>query len=94
MDDYIVSPLKVKLKQLEDLAGNVADSSRENNSSGAQGVNTVCTIAQLTLLLQGVFFHLNTFSQKNFTKQARSIYSASCTEYHCTTCKHVYIEQK
>jgi hypothetical protein len=25
MDDYIVYPLKVKLKQLVDLAGNVAD---------------------------------------------------------------------
>lgn len=66
MDDYIVYPLKVKLKQLVDLAGNVADSSRESTSSGTQGVNTICTIALLTLLLQEIIFLFKNFPKKDF----------------------------
>ena len=54
--DYIFYLLKVRLKQLEDLAANIADSSKERTSSGTQLVNIVYMISKLAFLLQGVNF--------------------------------------
>lgn len=54
--DDIFYLLKVRLKQLEDLAANIADSSKERTSSGTQLVSIVYMISKLAFLLQGVNF--------------------------------------
>lgn len=54
--------------------------------------NTGCEYSLYNFL--AIYFHLNPFPKKDFPKQARSSYSASCTEYPCTTWKHVYVEHE
>lgn len=73
MEDYIVYPLKVRLKQLVYLAANVADSSRENTSSGTQSVNIVYMISKLALLLQRVNFFVLTLFQRRISSSKLGI---------------------
>lgn len=96
MEDYIVYPLKVRLKQLVYLAANVADSSRENTSSGTQSVNIVYMISKLALLLQSEFLCFNVVSKKHFIQQARHNYSSTFVSLKSPhgISKNVYIEKK
>lgn len=92
--NYIVYSIKVRLKQLVDLAANVADSSRESTLSGTQSVNIVFMISKLALLLQGVNFFVLTLFPKWISPS--TLYSGTLVTLKSphSVSKNVYIEKK
>lgn len=92
MEDYIIYPLKVRLRQSVNLAGNIADCSRETTSSGTQCVNIVYS----SPFTKSECFCFNIVSAKDLTQQAKHSYSGtfdSMKSSHSVS-QNVYIEKK